>query len=434
MNVLFISTDGMAINLCRILKKEGHNVKLYIEKDWSKDNFDNIVEKTKNWKNDLKWVGKEGLIIFDDIGWGKEQDKLRKEGYNVFGGSEIADKIEMDREFGQKIFKKYGLNTVPLKDFDDMEDSIHFIQKNPNKWVVKFNNHESKFLTYIGSRADGKDVISLLKNYLSNKYINKEGVTLQERVEGVEIGVGRYFNGHDWIGPIELNVEHTKMFPGDLGPITSEMGTVAWYDNDENNKLFVEVLDKVKPFLQEIKFKGDFEIDCIVNEKGAFVLEATARLGTPIIHIHSELHLSPWGEFLMAIANGKKYDLKYKRGFAVVNLLATPPFPYINPNTKNHLYGVNIYFDESITEEDKKHIYLEGVSERTNGEKGQLYVTDTEGYIMYTAHVDDTIEEARKKSLDIAKKIILPKVFYRNDIGKKLEKDMEKLKKWGYVK
>ncbi len=433
MNILFISSECIAGNLAILLKNEGHIVKLFIKNKDHRQDFDNLVEKVTNWKKELKWVGKDGLIIFDDVGWGKTQDNLRKKGYKVFGGCELGDKMEQKREFGQKIFKECGLRTVELKDFDDIEEAIFFIKNNPKKWVVKCNDHSNKFLTYIGEFSCGKDAVSVLKNYFNNRYINREKITLHERIDGIEMGVGRYFNGSDWVGPIEINFEHTKMFPGDVGPVTSEMGTLAWYDSDEKNKLFVEVLNKLKPYLQSINFRGDFEINCIVNEKGAYPLEVTARMGTPIVHLHSELHKSPWGEFLYAIASGKKYDLKYKKGYGIVNLIATPPFPYGKKHSKETLYGVNVYFD-NLNNKELQSLHFEGVSVRVGKDSGQYFISTDDGYIAYTTAVADKVEKARMASLEIIKKIVIPKAFYRNDIGKEFEQQIPALKKWGYIK
>ncbi len=434
MNILFISSECIAGNLAILLKKEGHNVKLYIKNKDDRQNFDNLVEKTNDWEKELKWVGKEGLIVFDDVGWGKVQDDLRKKGHKVFGGCKMADKLEQNREFGQKIFNELGLKTVELKDFTDIEEAIFFIRDNPKKWVVKCNDHSRKFMTYIGEYACGKDTVSVLKSYYNNRHINRERITLHERIDGIEMGVGRYFNGTDWVGPIEINFEHTKMFPDDVGPVTSEMGTLAWYDDNEKNKLFVDILNKFKPYLQSIDFRGDFEINCIVNEKGAYPLEVTARMGTPIVHLHSELHLSPWGEFLYAIADGKKYDLKYKKGFGIVNLIATPPFPYGKKHSKETLYGINIYLDR-LNDKEMESLHFEGVSMRVGGkDQGQHFISTDEGYIAYTTAVADTVEKARQKSISIITKIVIPKAFYRNDIGKDFEQQIPTLKKWGYIK
>jgi phosphoribosylamine--glycine ligase len=258
-------------------------------------------------------------------------------------------------------------------------------------------------------------------------------VTLQKKVEGVEIGVARYFNGTDWVGPIEMNVEYKKFFPGDLGPATSEMGTLAWYDdNDTENKLFQETLAKLKPYLQKIGYRGDIDLGCIVNETGAYPLEATPRFGSPIVHLHSEIHQSPWGEFLLAIAKGEPYKLKWRRGYGIVILVTVPPFPYSKKLPHNSSYGINVYFDEKMKKEDFKHVHFKEVSLRAGD--NQYYISDHRGYILYLTGMGQAVDQAQKKVYDLAKNIHIPKMFYRNDIGDKFEEESyDKLREWGYL-
>jgi len=440
MKILFISRDLIAGNLAYLLTKEGHEVRMHVSEKKRCNNFDNLVTKTKNWKKEINWVGKDGLIIFDDVGWGKDQDRLRKKGYLVVGGSEMADKLEMDREFGQAIFKKYGLKTVTLVDFEDIEDAILHVRKNKNAWVIKRNDGMSKFMSYVGAYEDGRDVENLLMNYLQNKHLKKDKITLHERVLGIEMGVGRYFNGNDWVGPIEINFEHIKFMPGDIGPATSEMGTLAWYDDNEKNKLFQDTLEKMKPYLKEINFKGDFALNCIINEDGAYVLEATSRFGSPIIHLQSEIQNLKWFDFLLAIAKGEKYNLSWKKGYGIVLGLMVPPFPYSKNMKESLFFGVNIYF-KNFSEEDFKHIHFEEVSKRVctknkelTIENGLYYISDNRGYVLYVTAVESTLEKAQKEVYRLAKNIIIPKVIYRNDIGNNFKLDQEvQLKKWGYL-
>jgi len=249
MKVLFISSSNMmAANLAYVMKQEGHDVKLFIDDPDRKGNFENMVEKTDDWHAELSWVGKgaDSLVVFDDIGYGKIQDQLRAEGYSVFGGSAAADKLESDREFAQEVFAAHGIKTVPMKTFRDIPSAIDFIKKAKGAWVIKQNGHASKSLNCVAHFADSRDVINQLENYRANLGSEFGNITLQQKIEGVEIACARYFNGSDWIGPIEMNVEHKKFFPGDMGPATSEMGTLAWYDDNENNRLFQETLGKLK--------------------------------------------------------------------------------------------------------------------------------------------------------------------------------------------
>ena len=433
MNILFISKDLNAGNVARLLVNEGHAVKLFIENKHSRHNLDNMVPRVVNWRAELSWVGKEGLIVFDDTGYGKVQDRLRKQGYTVFGGSELGEKMETDREYGQEIMKKCGLKTVELHDFENMDDAAVFIKANRDQWVVKTDNGNGKFYSYVGELENGDDTLSLLRNYLLHSPINKKSITLHKRVHGVEIGVGRYFNGKDWVGPIEFNVEHVRFLAGDVGPATSEMGTLAWYSSDENNKLYKEVLAKMKQVLIDADFRGDFEINCIVNEKGAFPLEVTARIGSPIVHLHSELHDSPWGEFFYAVASGKQYDLKWKKGYGTVMLMAVPPFPFSKKLKEHDFYGIRLHFRKDITKEDMKHIHFEEVA-LSSLEKGQYYISDRQGYVLYVTAVGPSVEAAQKKMYATAQKVIVPKVMYRNDIGERFKNEGEVLlKKWGYI-
>jgi phosphoribosylamine--glycine ligase len=100
MNILFISEDLVSGNLTRILQNEGHKLRLFIKDRGRKNNLSRFVRKTDNWKKELKWVGKNGLIIVDSCSHGKIQEKLRRKDYSVVGGSYFAELLENDREFG----------------------------------------------------------------------------------------------------------------------------------------------------------------------------------------------------------------------------------------------------------------------------------------------------------------------------------------------
>ncbi|MDD4901484.1 MAG: phosphoribosylglycinamide synthetase C domain-containing protein [Patescibacteria group bacterium] len=433
MRVLFVSGEMIAGDLALRLKEEGCAVKLFVADESRQDCFTNMVERTADWKKELAWVGKDGLIVFDDVGYGQEQDDLRKQGYLVFGGSAGGDRLEKDREYGQTILKSCGLETKISKDFTNIANALEYLGSHRAEWVIKQNNHKSS-LTYVGMMPDGSDVISLLKNY--QEYNSDDAIktiSLQKKMAGIEIGVARYFNGRDWVGPIELNIEHKAFLNGNIGPLTGEMGTIIWYEADENNKLFQSTLAKLKPFLSQADFKGDADINCIVNQDAVFPIEVTSRFGCPSTHLHEDLHLSPWKDFLLAMAKGESYDLKSKKDFGVVVSVVIPPFPYKAISSDYYLKDVDILFKNELTAEERQRIHFEEVSLRP-GEKKQYYIAGSNGFILYVTGLGKTVAAAQRQAYDLVKKIVIPKMMYRTDIGNKfIETDGAILKEWGWI-
>lgn len=433
--ILFISGELIAADLAYSLKKEGCDVKLFIEGKGDKDCFDGMVNKADDWKKELKWVGKNGIIVFDDVRYGKEQDDLRARGYLVIGGGREGDKLELDRKYGQKIMKQCGIEID--KDFETksftIQSAIAFVKKNKGEWVLKQNDHNTA-LTYIGDTKQGTDLINILENY-KNIFGGSNSITLQKRVHGVEIAVGRFFNGKDWLGPIVFNQEHKHFCNDDIGPLSGETGTLMWYEKNENNKLFQKTLAKLKQHLQKIGYKGYIDINCIVSgKKNAYPLEITSRFGSSTVETQSEIQKSPWSEFLLAMAKGIEFRLDYSKGYGITVALTVPPFPYKTSDKKLVQKGVNIYFSKELSKEDFSHIHFEEVLIRKEKGKNNYYIAGNTGYILYITGSGNSISKAREKVYGIIDKIIIPKMFYRTDIGLRFaRKDQKLLKKWGWI-
>lgn len=432
MKILFVSAELIGSAIVHRLLKEGHEVKLYIDHEDRKKCFDGFVTKVNDWKSELEWVGKEGLIIFDDVVFNNAQEELREEGYSVFGGNELSDKLELDRQFFQDKLKEYGLPILPSYDFETADEAIEFVKENRGYWVLKQSSHIG-MLNHVGQRKDSEDVLDMLQIY-KDKEISP--IQIQQRAIGVEVAAGRQFNGKDWVGPIKINFEHKPLCNDGIGPLTAEMGTLAWCEDDENHPIFQKTLAKFKPYLQEINYRGDVDINCIANAEGVWPLEATMRFGTPSTELHAEMYRSSWGELLKAVADGKSYDVKFKKGYGIVVSIAVPPFPYgpevfgksdIVTNT-----GATVFLSDDMTEDEMDRIYFEEVSkEKRSDGKDRYYLAGKHGYALYVTGHGKTVQEAQNQVYSLVKKIYIPKMFYRTDIGNKfIDEDFDNLKKW----
>src|SRR3989344_1302430 len=205
---LFVSWESLSGDLAWQIKKEGHEVKVYIKNEEDKDVYEGFLEKVDDWKKHTDWAD---VVVFDDVGFGKEADELRKSGKLVVGGSEYTDKLEEEREFGQSEMKRMGMLTLPHWDFSDYENALTFISENPGRYVYKpsgFVASDFKGILFLGKYEDGKDIHEILR---SNKNVLEKKVKqfqLQKFAAGVEIAVGAFFNGNDFIYPININFEH----------------------------------------------------------------------------------------------------------------------------------------------------------------------------------------------------------------------------------
>lgn len=436
MNILFCSNNISHINLAEKLVDEGNTVFFFDYEDhWKKKiKRTNLCFIDDQEKALSMFDKKKDLIVFDDSGFGDLQDGLRERGYSVFGGCKLGEDLENNRQKGQRIFSALGMTTKDSIDFYDIDQLIAFIKKNRCKWVIKQNGHSDKVLNYVGELENAEDTISVLKNYKKILKTKKYHFDIQQRVEGIEIAVGRFFNGYNWVGPLNLNIEHKNLFNDNLGPKTHEMGNLMWYEEDEQNPLYQATLAKMGNYLRKINYKGYFDINCIVDKNFAYPLEATARLGQPTAQVQDIIHCSPWGEFMKAIADGKPYHLQYKKGYALIIFLGMPPYPYITRSIYNSPMGIEVFFKEKLTKEELDRIYFEEISKYKQKERTKYVICSHTGYIAHVGGHGKTVNEARNKTYELVKKIVIPKYFYRTDIGLSfLEKDQGLLKKWGWI-
>ncbi len=425
-NFLFVSLESLSGDLAWQLKKEGHEVKAYIKAKGDADVYNGFIEKVDNWEIYKNWAD---VIVFDDVEFGEIADKLRKNGKLVVGGSVYTDNLEMDRDFGQTEMKKYGVNVLPQWQFSNYDEAIEFIEKNPERYVLKPSGNipsAGKGLLFIGQEEDGKDLLELLKQ---NKNVWQKKLPifqLQKLVSGVEVAVGAFFNGKDFILPININFEHKRVFPGDIGPFTGEMGTLMFWS--EPNKLFRMTLEKMKPALVESGYVGYIDINCIVNGKGIYPLEFTARFGYPTIQIQSEGITMPTGEWLYKLANGEQFELKTKKGFQVGVRINVPTLFAKSADKET----VEIYHDLPIL--FKKSNNLEGVHiEDVKVEDGVWRIAGRSGCLLVVTGSGSTVAEARQQVYTRIKNIMVQDMFYRTDIGLKWHTDSDKLQTWGYL-
>ncbi|OGE73811.1 MAG: phosphoribosylamine--glycine ligase [Candidatus Doudnabacteria bacterium RIFCSPLOWO2_02_FULL_42_9] len=421
---LFVSFESLSGDIAWKVQKEGHEVKAYIEREADVDVYDGILDKVKKWEDHVDWAD---IIVFDDVGFGKLADALRKKGKLVVGGSKYTDSLEDNREFGQTEMKRVGMNVLPHWYFTNFDAAIEFIQKNPSRYVFKPSGHAQnhKDLLFIGEEDDGRDILELL---ISNKKAWKSKIKtfqLQRYAAGVEIAVGGYFNGKEFLYPINVNFEFKRLFPGDIGPLTGDMGSLMFWS--QPNAMFKATLDKMVTDLAKANYVGYFDINCIVNARGIYPLEFTSRFGYPTASVQTTGMELPFGEFLYRLASGEKFEIPTKKGFQLGICCAVSSYLSDDPDDISTYKDLSILFRRPNPNLDGIHIGDLKMVDNT------LQLAGVSGYALVVTGTGTTVEDARRQAYNRIKNIRLQNMFYRVDIGERWLNESDLLQSWGYL-
>src|SRR5580704_3240712 len=385
-NFLFVSLTGLISDIAWQVSKEGHEVRYYINDKKERDIADGFVAKCKDWEKDAEWAD---ILIFDDtLGQGEKAQALRAAGKKVIGGTPYSDRLEDDRSFGQEELKKAGVNIIPYFEFANFDDAIEHVTQNPGRYVIKV-------------------------------------FQLQRRVTGVEVAVGAFFNGKNFVYPININFEHKKLFPGENGPPTGEMGTTMFWS--EPNNLFTQTLQKMEKKLVEEGYVGYIDLNCIVNHHGIYPLEFTSRFGYPTISIQQAGMITPIGQFFWDLASGVDPKLKVRSGFQIGVRIVMPPFPFDDDETFDSFSkNAVIVFKKPPTDE----MHIEDVKQVN----GQWLVAGTSGVILTVTGTGQTMKQAQAQAYSRIKNVMIPNMYYRTDIGDRWVEDSDRLHTWGYLR
>jgi phosphoribosylamine--glycine ligase len=399
------------------LVAEGHDVKVFVEDEGARGTMAGLVPRAADWRAELDWVeGADGIILFEAVseGYGALQDALRRDGFQVIGGSAFGDRLENDRAYAQALLAGLGLNTAAVHAFEDSASGDAFLAAYPGRYVLKFSGPDfASSDNYVGQRADGADVRAVLAGRFRARAGAPADYILMDHIDGVEMGVGAYFDGDKFLTPACLDWEHKRFFAGDMGELTGEMGTVATYDRSAG--FFERTLARMAPLLREHGHVGYVNLNTIVNPGGIWPLEFTCRFGYPGFAILEPLQDIGWADLFGAMTRRRAPSFPVRPGFSVGIVLTTPPFPYTRKQIEEPL-GLPVLIDEACDEEDRRNLHYGEIG--LDG--GRLVTSGLYGWTMVVTGTGATIAAARRAAYERAGRVFIPSARYRLDIGDRL--------------
>jgi phosphoribosylamine--glycine ligase len=414
------AADGL-IDLALRAQETGHIVRVFVRKydPRTRPVGKGLVELVPDWRPHMDWAD---LVVLEGNGFSMiEFGRWRQRGVPIIGGDQESASWELDREVGMKIFRKSGIPVPEYRLFTDYDSAIRHVERRGEPLYSKpCSDTADKSLT-------AKTGIEADPTWQLRRWKRKHGrppcpFLLQDKISGVECGVGGWFGPAGFAEGWEINFEEKPLLAGGLGVNSGEQGTVMVVVR--RSKLAEKVLQPVEEQLAATGYVGNLDCNCIIDEDGnPWPLEWTMRLGWPAFNIETDLFNCDPVEFLHALACGETF--RGGRRFNELALgvcLSIPPYPN---SPKDYTDVVDVPIHGAL---DGFHPCEVKLDEDRNG------LASAGTYIGIGVGCGATVREAQRGAYRVLRKLSMPvPSCYRIDIGARLRKDLDTLHQHGYA-
>ena len=286
--------------------------------------------------------------------------------------------------------------------------------------MLKYHNNARA--TFVGDHPAGLDVLFQLGR-------GPQGaVLLMPHLDGVEVGVGAYFDGERFLRPACIDFEHKRFFNGERGEMTGEMGTLVAYP--EENRIFEATLARLEPLFREGGHVGYRQPQHDRQRAGP----VAARIHLPVRHPRLR-HPRPaadrrLGRPVRPHARARdEARFPAARDWSVGICLTIPPFPREAPDADPEDDPPLFYGTEPAGDE-RAHYHLSDM----RLEAGQLFARRRTGYAMVVTGTGADRAGRAAAATARARNVSAPNLRWRTDIGDRfLTGEGERLRRMGWL-
>jgi phosphoribosylamine---glycine ligase len=426
--------EGAGVDISLRAQDAGHDVRYWVpeERPYGKG----MLDKPKEWEPSMDWA--ELVIMIGNSNYQGKMAEYFGKGYPIFGTNMKAAELETEREVGQRVLDEHGIDTLPYVVATNLDEAIDTVVKTKKAYVFKpWGGESNKAMTFVSHSPD--DALFTLLRW------KKEGLKgqlmLQEKVDGIEIGVSAFFGPGGWSAAIEESFEHKKFLVGDLGENTGEMGTVIRHVKE--SKLFDMLLSPLEDYLHLCRYVGDCSINCIIDKRGKpWPLEFTMRLGWPDFCIRQAVIEGDPVRWMADLLSGRD-SLEVSKDIALGVVMTHGDFPRGGPNDSRPKDPEGTwagYPIEGVSMDNRSAIHWQQVMDAEapfleNGNIVRTRTTVTAGnYWAVCSGTGRTVSAACEAAYATVRDLRIPSnVMYRTDIGARLEEQLPVLHKHGYA-
>lgn len=431
MRVLIIDPSGNGLDLALRIQADGHKVKLHMRKTDKTEHIGRglveIIDDHREW---LRWS--DLVVLTDNTFYMRDVEFHRRDGGLVFGATQETAQWELDREAGQKILRKHGIDVPPYKTFSDYDSAIRYVKKEDRRFVSKPSGDADKSLSYCSKSP--ADMVFMLERWKRLGKLKGEFI-LQDFIPGCEMAVGAFFGPGGFQGVWCENFEFKKLMNGEMGVATGEQGTVLRFV--KYSKLAKRVLDPLAAELAKSGHTGYIDVNCIIDDSGKpWPLEFTTRFGWPTMNIQLALHNGDHAQWMMDLVSGSPEQNWTLNQIAIGVVLSIPDYPYSHL-TRKEVVGVPIY---GMKPDLMPHVHPcemkmgSAPMDMATGIIETPCLVTAGDYVLVMTATADTVQDAREAVYRRLQRLIVPNSpQWRTDIGRRLSSELPTIQAKGYA-
>jgi phosphoribosylamine---glycine ligase len=378
--------------------------------DVKPDDIDGMEKLALQLEPDLIVIGPEAPLALGLA------DLLRARGFDVFGPSAEAAKLEASKGYSKDRMAKYGVPTARYGRFTGAGEAKAFLDTLDAPYVLKADGLAGGKGVVIAATREEAD--AEVAEMLSGKFGDASAeLVIEEFMEGEEASVFVITDGTN-ILTLPAAQDHKRIGEGDTGPNTGGMGAYAPAPV-MTDALMAEVEANVtRPMLEGMAedgapYRGVLYIGLMITPEGPKVVEFNCRFGDPecqVLMMQMSADIVP---ALLAASTGGMNQSEFSRLLpaetprpCVTVVMASPGYP-AKAETGSVIKGV-----KAASEREGVMIFHAGTGVNADGE-----LIATGGRVLNVTAVGDTLKQAVERAYGAVDAIDWPEAVFRRDIA-----------------
>ena len=366
-------------------------------------NFEEIKKFVKSSKIDLVIVGPEQPLVDGIV------DYLEKDGIKTFGPNKISSQLEGSKIFTKKICEKYKIPTAEFGIFNNISDSMLFIEKANLPLVVKADGLAAGKGVYICEKK--QDAINATNEIFGGKFGIARNILFEEFLVGEEMSFFIISDGNTY-KTFQTAQDHKRVLEGDKGKNTGGMGAYSpsnLINNELEEKIIKKIIEPTLKGLTELgtKYKGFLYVGLMIVEKEPYLIEYNVRMGDPECQTILPRLKSDFLDILINCCdeNLKNIDIEWREEKSLCIVLCSKGYPD-NYEKKNLIKNIS-----KIKNSNNFFLFHAGTMNVDN----KIYSNG--GRVLNFVSLSNNFKECRDKSIICIEKLDWKNGFFRSDIG-----------------